>query len=149
MALLMENKAVSAEEKNPESKRRTLKITICSNSICVSSSVTYLIKVVLFSLSGKSLCQGQRLWGAVGNGAGRYRLICIFLFLLRIRFLHVLEYEYNVIRRACQLRSLSQALSTMASYQSSEGRRRCRLAENPTIKPTNKTPDPARNHLIY
>jgi hypothetical protein len=67
LALLMENKAVSAEEKNPESKRRTLKITICSNSICVSSIITYLIKVVLFSLSGKSLCQGQRLWGAVAK----------------------------------------------------------------------------------
>jgi hypothetical protein len=35
----MENKAVSAEEKNPESKRRTLKTTIWSNRIDVSSIV--------------------------------------------------------------------------------------------------------------
>ncbi len=43
----------------------------------------------------------------------------------------------------------TNALRTLHTHQSSEGRRRPRLAENPTIKPTSKTPEPARNHLIY
>jgi len=46
-------------------------------------------------------------------------------------------------------RPLIAPWGTLDTHQSSDGRRRLRLAENPTIKPTSKTPDPARNHLIY
>jgi hypothetical protein len=38
LALLMENSAVSAEEKKPESNRRTVKTPIWSNSICVPTT---------------------------------------------------------------------------------------------------------------
>jgi hypothetical protein len=53
-------------------------------------------------------------------------------------------------RKAAMIyRPLIAPWGTLDTHQSSDGRRRLRLAENPTIKPTSKTPDPARNHLIY
>jgi len=72
--------------------------------------------------------------------AGRHKIYIGFLLIFR----GFVRWWLTLYRRDCSVISVFQK-----KYQSNEGRRRCRLAENPTIKPSSNTPDPAKNHLIY